>query len=75
MPIVKNNKNLDLLGYSETYYPEEQTSAIGDKFSNIRNKKSFRIDNKHKIIIDINGDGLEYYNVDKDPNELDNIIN
>ena len=72
--IIKNNKNLNLIGYSETFYPKEQTLATGGKFSNAENKKSLRIDNKYKIIFYINSGKIELYDLEKDSNELINLI-
>lgn len=74
LPVVKGNDRSSLLGYSETFYPEEQTSATGGKFSFAKNKKSFRVDNKYKTIIDLEGDKIEFYNINNDPNELNNLI-
>lgn len=67
--IINNKKNLDLVWYSETYYPEEQK-----EFKNILNKKSIRIDNKTKTIINIWSNNVEFYDIAKDPNEMNNII-
>ena len=64
-----------LAAYSETFYPEEQTAATHGKFSNAKNKKSLRIDNKHKIIFNLDSDKVELYNLEKDPNEQLNLMN
>lgn len=72
LPIITNNTDLNLLGYSETFYPEEQTQSTG-KFSYAKNKIAFRIGNKHKIIFHLNSTDLEVYDLEKDPNELHNL--
>src|SRR3989339_722983 len=73
LPLINNNKKLNLLGYSETFYPTEQTRAGSGKFNNIRNKKSFRINNKYKIITEIDSDKIEFYDLENDENELNNL--
>lgn len=72
LPIIEDNVSLNLLGYSETFYPEEQTQSTG-KFSYAGNKISFRVDNKHKIIFHLNSSDFEVYDLEKDSNELNNI--
>ena len=72
LPIVKNNVNLSLVGYSETFYPEEQTQATG-KFRNTRNKISLRFANKYKYIFHLNSDKIEFYDLEKDKNETKNL--
>lgn len=74
VPLVKKKKKMNLLGYSETFYPEEQTQATGGKFSYAKNKKSFRINNEHKVIIHLGSDFIESYDLKKDPDELNNIF-
>lgn len=71
LPIVTDNIDLKLLGYSETFYPEEQAQSTG-KFSHVKNKIAFRINNKHKIIFHLDSSDFEVYNLEKDPNELNN---
>jgi arylsulfatase A-like enzyme len=71
---LKGEKSPELLAYSETFYPEEQTQATKGKFSNAKNKKSFRINNKHKMIFNLDSDRSELYDLEKDPNELINLI-
>ena len=56
------------LGYSETYYPQEQHEATG-LFPYARNRKAVRIDNRHKVIWEIGGDGVEYYDLLSNPDE------
>jgi len=73
LPIIKGEKKLNLLGYSETFYPQEQTEATGGKFTDTRNKKSFRIDNKYKIITHLESDKVEFYDLENDPDELRNL--
>jgi len=72
-PVIKDNKQLNLIGYSETFYPEEQKQATG-KFLNTHNLKSIRVKNEHKIIWQLTGDKIEFYNLKNDPMEKDNLI-
>lgn len=72
LPILKNNTNLDLVGYSETFYPEEQSQATG-KFENARNKISLRFANKFKYIFHLNSDQIELYDLERDGNERKNL--
>jgi len=67
--IIKREEVRDLLWYSETFYPEEQK-----EFQNIYNKKSVRINNKEKVIVHLNSDLLEIYDLVNDPNELRNQL-
>jgi arylsulfatase A-like enzyme len=73
-PILHGKHYKNLAAYSETFYPEEQTVATGGKFSNAKNKKSLRIDNKYKIIFHLNSDKVELYDLENDPNEFINLI-
>ncbi len=70
---VKKDKDLKLCAYSETLYPEEQTLATGGKFSNARNKVSFRLANKYKIIYEPDTGKQEFYDLESDPCELNNL--
>lgn len=70
VPIIKNNLDKNLIWYSETYYPEEQK-----EFKNILNKKAIRIDNKTKTIINLWSDNIEFYDIIKDQNEMNNLFN
>ena len=72
VPIIKDNINLELPAYSETFYPEEQTQATG-KFKNARNKISLRFANKYKYIFHLNSYRIEMYDLEKDKNEKDNL--
>jgi len=74
LPVIKSNKNLNLLAYSETFYPEEQIESTGGKFAYAKNKISFRIDNKYKIILHLGSNKIEFYNLVKDPNELNDLF-
>jgi len=71
LPIIKGDKR-ELLGYCETYYPEEQTQATGGKFSEANNKQAFIIDNNFKIIINLESNEFEFYNLKTDPDEKTN---
>lgn len=73
LPLLKG-QTLNLIGYCETMYPEEQTAATGGKYAHAKNKRSLRIENRFKIIADINGDALEVYDLQSDPNELKNLL-
>lgn len=67
--MVDDKERHDLVWYSETFYPEEQK-----EFQNITNKKSIRIENKEKVIVHLNSDQIEMYNLVSDPNELTNKL-
>ncbi len=56
-----------LLGYSETFFPEEIKSGIS-------RKKSFRLNNTYKVIIGLDNDAIEFYNLIADPNEQNNMF-
>lgn len=71
-PVVRDGKNLQLLGYSETFYPEEQTRATG-KFKKTRNKISLRVANKYKYIFNLRSNKMELYDLEKDTNEMNNL--
>lgn len=73
-PFLLGKSDFNLVGYSETFYPEEQTIATGSKFADVKNKKSLRIDNKYKVIFHLNSNEIEFYNLEKDPDELKNLI-
>lgn len=64
-----HGKDLQLIGYSETFYPEEQTKATGGKFSDAHNKVAFRLGNQHKVIGHLGSDLVEVYDLVKDPKE------
>ena len=74
VPILQGRGSRDLIGYSETFYPEEQTAATRGKFSHVKNKKALRLDNKYKIIFHLNSEMVELYDLENDPNELTNLI-
>lgn len=74
IPFLRSKKDFGLVGYSETFYPEEQTAATNGKFPNSNNKKSLRINNKYKMIFHLNSDIVELYDLEKDPNEMKNLI-
>lgn len=73
LPIIKDEKDLGLVGYSETYYPEEQNEATNNKFPEALNKKSIIMGNKHKIIMN-EGGKPEIYDLEDDPNEKKNLL-
>lgn len=72
-PLLKGKK-ISLPGYSETFYPEEQTAATNGKFSGAKNKKSLRINNEFKTILSLGDDAIEYYDLKNDPDELNNFF-
>jgi arylsulfatase A-like enzyme len=74
LPILKQGISLNLPAYAETFYPKEQIEASGGKYIETENKKMFRINNKYKIITHLESDVLEYYNLEKDSNELKNLF-
>ena len=67
--MINRNRYTDLVGYSETYYPEEQK-----EFSWISNKKSYRIHNDYKIIENIELWNKEIYNLKTDELEIHNLL-
>lgn len=73
LPLVRGEK-LNLIGYSETFYPREQVEATGGKFDWTRNKKMIRIDNKYKVITHLDSDEKEVYDLEEDPNEKESLL-
>lgn len=72
LPIIRGQQ-INLVGYSETMYPEEQNEATGNKFPQARNKKSFTFDNNQKLIL--HEEKLaEHYQLTSDPEEKHNLI-
>ncbi len=65
---VQNRQILNLVWYSETYYPEEQKG-----FVNVKNKKSIRTGNKSKVIFHLDSDIIEVYDLNNDEHELDDL--
>jgi arylsulfatase len=70
--IVESRVKCHLQGYSETFYPVEQTQAT-KKYTYSRNKKAFRIENRYKVIIHLDSDITEFYDLLKDPMEKNNL--
>ncbi len=64
-----NDREMNLLGYSETYFPDELKNK-NKKFSYVNRKKMIRINNKDKFIFNLESGKIEYYDLEKDPNEL-----
>jgi arylsulfatase len=56
------------IGYSETLYPREQFEASG-LFPYARNLRAIRIENRYKVIWEVEGDNVECYDLVNDPNE------
>jgi arylsulfatase A-like enzyme len=72
LQIINGSEKGSRIGYSETFYPEEQ----GAKNKNLRfakNKKSLRIDNKYKAIFNLDSDSIELYDLQADSNEKINL--
>lgn len=72
IPLISDNANLELLAYSETFYPEEQIKTTGN-FKNTKNKMAYRTANKHKVIFNLNSDQIEIYDLKRDKNEKNNL--
>jgi|SRR3989344_644213 len=72
LPIVKNKANMNLIAYSETLYPEEQTKATG-KYKHTRNKIAIRAANTYKSIFHLNSDFVELYDLANDEYERRNL--
>ena len=70
IPAIKQNKELNIIGYSETFYPEEQ-AVKNNEFAFAKNKKAVRIANKHKIIMHLDSNKIEVFDLEKDPNEVE----
>jgi len=68
LPVIYG-ENLDLVGYSETFYPREQVEATGGKFAWTKNKVAYRINNSYKVIKHLESDKAEVYNLTIDPME------
>jgi len=69
--IANELETKQLLAYSETFYPEEQNAATNGKYPDAKNKTSYRINNREKLIL--TDDDKEYYDLNADPNELNNL--
>lgn len=71
-PIIRGEK-IDLVGYSETMYPEEQNLATNNKYPEAKNKKAFVFNNDRKLIL--HDEALtEYFSLAKDPEEKHNLL-
>jgi len=55
-------------------YPREQNEATGGRFEWTRDKKSVRVANRFKIITHIDDDLVEFYDLEQDPLERDNLL-
>jgi arylsulfatase len=71
-PII-NGEKAELVGYSETSYPEEQNEATNNKYPNSKNKTSFVFNNDQKVILH-EGVPHEHFSLKKDPNEKHNLL-
>lgn len=66
-------KHVELIGYSETMYPEEQNEATGNKYPDSKNKTAFIFSNDRKMIMH-EGIPNEYFNLKDDPLEKNNLL-
>jgi len=64
----------DRIGYSETFYPREQVKATKGMFDWTRDKKAFRVANRYKLIIHLDSDEVEAYDLASDPLETKNLL-
>lgn len=71
-PII-NGQKIDLVGYSETMYPEEQNLATNNKYPDARNKKAFVFNNDRKLILH-DEELAEYFSLQQDPEEKHNLL-
>lgn len=69
LDLIDENKQFDLIWYSETFYPEEQKEFIW-----LSNKKSYRINNQYKIIENVESWEKELYDLKKDELESKNLL-
>jgi len=69
--IIKTKKIIPI-AYSETFYSEEVDKKNSD-FKGVYPKRSVRINNKYKIIFEVGSDKIEIYDLEKDPNELNDL--
>jgi arylsulfatase len=74
LPVVRGTGKHNIPAYSETFYPKEQTEATGGKFSQTRNKKSIRLDNRYKFITHLESDKMEFHDLEKDLKELHSLL-
>lgn len=68
LPVI-GGERLNLVGYSETFYPREQVEATGGKFAWTKNKRAWRLANQYKVIEHLESDEQEVYDLVKDPDE------
>ena len=60
--------------YSETHYPREQVDSTGGQFEWTKNKKSIRFPQGYKVILQLDSDMVEAYDLNRDPNEVVNLL-
>ncbi|MCX6803282.1 MAG: sulfatase-like hydrolase/transferase [Candidatus Diapherotrites archaeon] len=72
LPIINGLEKENRVGYSETFYPEEQ-GAKNKSLSFAKNKKALRIDNEYKVIFNVGSDSVELYDLQNDSNEKVNL--
>ncbi len=74
--VLQQRESSELPGYAETYYPEEipQNEGNGEGNGNVTScKKAFWLHNHHKLIVHLNSNQYEYYDLTADPYELNNL--
>lgn len=71
--LIKKGELISLPAYSETLYPSEQNEVSGNKFPNAKDKKAVIFENKYKVIMHVDSDAIEIYDLEHDPNEKTNL--
>jgi len=72
MDTMSGKSNGVPVAYSETFYAEE-VNKKKSQFKNIESKKSVRIQNKYKVIFNIDSKEIEVYDLETDPLEKNNL--
>lgn len=73
LPLIKSKAAMSLPAYCETLYPSEQNKVSGNKFPDAKDKKAVVFDNKYKVIMHVDNDLIEVYDLEHDPNEKTNL--
>ncbi len=73
LPVLQKKIKDSYIGYSETFYPEEQAKTE-PSLSYVKNKKAFFFDNEFKVINNLDSDLQEAYDLISDINEKYNLI-
>ncbi len=69
---ISGKSNGASVAYSETFYAEE-VDRKKPQFKNIESKKSVRIQNKYKVIFNLDSKRIEVYDLTTDPLEKNNL--